>query len=310
MHVINQEIGDGWALYHGDTVEVARGLPDSSIGFSVFSPPFASLYTYSDSPLDMGNSRGGEEFMRHYDYLIREQFRAMIPGRLIAIHCMQIPILKGRDGYIGVSDFRGDLIRAYQRHGFIYHSEITIWKDPVEAMNRTKALGLLHKTVKKDSALCRQGFADYVVVMCKPGKNPLPISHEDDDLAYSVDRKPIYWQRYASPVWYDINPSETLQFRSRKLRLRSEADEKHICPLQLSVIRRCIRLWSGDGDVVWSPFAGIGSEGHVAIEERRRFIGAELKSSYYEQAVTNLRMAEPQAKGKTLDMWGGLAAAS
>lgn len=300
MNVFDQATGNEWALYHADTVEVARALPPSSVGLSVFSPPFADLYTYSDDPLDMGNSRGGEEFMRHYDYLIKEQARVMMPGRLICIHCMQIPILKGRDGYIGVRDFRGDLIRAYERHGFIYHSEITIWKDPVVAMQRTHALGLLHKQVKKDSSVSRQGFADYIVVMLKHGNNHIPISHgEDDELGATVNGKPLVWQQYASPVWHDINQSDTLQYRSA----RAEEDEKHVCPLQLSVIRRCIRLWSAPGDVVWSPFAGIGSEGYVAVQEGRKFVGAELKQSYYQQAAENIRRAEPNAKGSQVKLF-------
>lgn len=303
----DQAMGDGWALYHADTVEVARGLPDSSVGLSVFSPPFADLYTYSDDPLDMGNSLGSAQFFEHYEFLVKEQARVMMPGRLIAIHCMQIPILKGRDGYIGVRDFRGDIIRCYQKHGFIYHSEVTIWKDPVVAMQRTKAIGLLHKQVKKDSTVSRQGFADYLVIMAKPGKNPIPVTHDGDELG-SVDHngKPVAWQEYASPVWNDINPSDTLQYRSA----RSEEDEKHICPLQLTVIRRAVRLWSATGDVVWSPFAGIGSEGYVAVQERRRFVGAELKRSYYEQAAENIRRAEPNAAGSQIGLFQEAAACS
>jgi DNA modification methylase len=300
MKVSDQATGDGWALYHADTVEVARAMPDSSVGLSVFSPPFADLYTYSDDPLDMGNSRGGGEFFEHYDYLVEQQARVMMPGRLICIHCMQIPILKGRDGYIGVRDFRGDIIRAYEKRGFVYHSEITIEKDPVVAMQRTKAIGLLHKQVKKDSAVSRQGFADYIVVMGKRGENPLPITHdENDELGSTVDGKPLMWQQYANPIWYDINPSDTLQYRSA----RAEEDERHICPLQLSVIRRCVRLWSAPGDVVWSPFAGIGSEGYVAVQERRRFVGAELKQSYYQQAAENIRRAEPNAVGSQVGLF-------
>jgi hypothetical protein len=300
MNIFDSAEGDGWALYHADTVEVARALPESSVGLSVFSPPFADLYTYSDDPLDMGNSRGGEEFMAHYEFLIKEQLRVTMPGRLLCIHCMDLPILKGRDGYIGVKDFRGELVRAYQRLGFIKHSEVTIWKDPVAAMQRTHAIGLLHKQVKKDSTVSRQGFADYIIVMLKPGKNSMPVTHdESDELGATVDGKPLAWQQYASPVWTDINPSDTLQYRSA----RSEEDEKHICPLQLSVIRRCIRLWSAPGDVVWSPFAGIGSEGYVAVQEGRKFIGAELKQSYYQQAAENIRRAEPAAKGSQVRMF-------
>lgn len=291
--VLNQSIGPKHALYHADTIEVARGLPSDSIDFSVFSPPFASLYTYSASDRDMGNVRDHGEFWSHYRHLVSESMRVMKPGRLIAAHCMDLPTSKVRDGRIGLRDFPGDLIREYERAGFIYHSRITIWKDPVTAMQRTKALGLLHKQIRKDSSMSRQGIPDVVIVMRKPGPNPDPVAHTAEE--FPVEQ----WQRWASPVWVttgvtdgdgfaiclaDINPSDTLQYRSA----REEEDEKHICPLQLEVIRRCVRLWTNPGDVVWSPFAGIGSEGVVAIEEGRRFVGAELKCSYYQQAARNL----------------------
>lgn len=294
MNVIDQCVSENFAIYNADTVEVARGLPDKSVGFSVFSPPFESLYTYSASPRDMGNTSDSEGFFSQYDYLVAETARVMMSGRLVAIHCMPLPSSKTRHGVIGMRDFPGDLIRAYQRHGFVYHSRICIWKDPVTAMQRTKALGLLHKTIRSDSSMSRQGFADDVVIMRAPGDNDEPISHTSEQFPVSM------WQRYASPVWVttgpethrgfldchaDINPTETLQHRSA----REEKDERHICPLQLEVIRRCVKLWSNPGDVVWSPFAGIGSEGYVALQEGRRFVGAELKSSYYRQAVKNLQ---------------------
>lgn len=270
---------------------MAQSLPDESVDFSIFSPPFASLYTYSNSPRDLGNVKNDAEFFAHYAFLIREQFRVMAAGRLVSIHCMLIPTSKERDGYIGLRDFRGDIIRAYQAAGFIYHSEVVIWKDPVTAMQRTKALGLLHKTIRKDSAMSRQGIPDYVVTMRKPGTNVKPIAHEGD--SFPVSR----WQRYASPVWMDIDPSDTLQYRSA----REHDDERHICPLQLGVIRRCVDLWSREGDTVWSPFMGIGSEGVVALEMGRRFIGAELKTSYFEQACRNLE----SAKRTQLSLLGG-----
>lgn len=271
-----------FTAYHADTIDVARELPSESVDFSVFSPPFASLYTYSNSPRDLGNVRNDEEFFAHYRYLVEEQFRVMSPGRLVAIHCMLMPTSKERDGYIGLRDFRGDLIRAYQAAGFIFHSEVVIWKDPVTAMQRTHALGLLYKQLKKDSCMSRQGIPDYVVVMRKPGVNAKPVAHTNDE--FPVAR----WQRYASPVWMDINPSDTLQYKSA----REHDDERHVCPLQLEVIRRCVDLWSRADDIVWSPFMGIGSEGVVALEMGRRFVGAELKKSYYDQAVRNLREAE------------------
>ena len=281
-NIINSENGKNWTLWHGDTADVARQIPDHSVGFSVFSPPFASLYTYSNSPRDMGNCKDDAEFFAHYDFLIKETARIMKPGRNVSIHCMLMPTSKTRDGHIGQRDFRGDIIRAYQKHGFIFHSEVVIWKDPVTAMQRTKALGLLWKQIKKDSCMSRMGIPDYVVTMRAPGDNKEPVEHKPED--FPVD----LWQKYASPIWMDINQSDTLQYRSA----REHDDEKHICPLQLEVIKRCMFMWSNPGDVVWSPFAGIGSEGHVALKEGRKFIGAELKDSYFKQACANLNAAE------------------
>lgn len=285
-HVLDQHTGDKFAMYHGDCVDVLRGLPDASVGFSVFSPPFASLYTYSASPRDMGNVGSHAEFFEQHAFMVRELYRVMKPGRLVSAHCMLLPTSKARDGIIGLSDFRGDLIRQFQAAGFVFHSEVVIWKDPVTAMQRTKALGLLHKQIKKDSCMSRQGIPDYLVTMRKPGDNPEPVTHTDDTFPVGL------WQQYASPVWMDIDPSETLQFRSA----REDDDERHICPLQLEVIRRALKLWSNPGDVVLSPFAGIGSEGYVALQEGRRFIGAELKASYYRQAVANLQSAANPAQ--------------
>lgn len=279
--VLASTIEDRFAAYHGDCIEVVSGLPTESVHFSVYSPPFASLYTYSNSPRDMGNCGSIAEFFEHFGHLTTELYRVLKPGRLMAVHCMNIPTSKAKDGVIGLNDFRGDLIRSYREAGFVYHSEVCIWKDPVTQMQRTKALGLLHKQIRKDSSMSRQGLADYLVVMRKPGDNPEPIAHTHDD--FPVD----LWQKFASPVWMDINPSDTLQFRSA----RDDKDERHICPLQLDVIRRALKLWSNPGDVVLSPFMGIGSEGYVALEEGRRFIGAELKDTYYAQAVKNLRVA-------------------
>ena len=270
--------GDKFTLHLGDCIDVALEIPDDSLHYSIYSPPFASLYTYSNSDRDMGNCKDTEEFMEHYRFLVREMFRATMPGRLVSFHCMNLPTSKVRDGVIGLRDFRGELIRLHQEAGFIYHSEVCIWKNPVTAMQRTKALGLLWKQIKKNSAMSRQGIADYLVTMRKPGDNPENISHTAEDFPVSL------WQNYASPVWMDINPSDTLQFRSA----REHDDERHICPLQLEVIRRAVKLWSNPGDVVFSPFAGIASEGYVALEMGRRFLGAELKRSYWEQAGRNL----------------------
>lgn len=278
--VLNQSLGENYALFNGDCVEVVGGLPDASVDYSIFSPPFASLYTYSNSPRDMGNVRNDDEFFEQFDYLVKELRRVVKPGHNVSFHCMLLPASKERDGYIGLKDFRSDLIRAFQKRGFIFHSEVVIWKDPVTAMQRTKALGLLHKTIRTNATMCRQGIPDYLITMRTPGDVVDRVAHGPD---LPVDE----WQKLASPVWMDINPSDTLQYQSA----REHDDERHICPLQLEVIRRGIRLWTLPGDVVLSPFAGIGSEGHCAIQMGRKFIGAELKKSYYEQASRNLAAA-------------------
>jgi hypothetical protein len=299
---LDQTVSDLFTLYHGDACEVLQGIPDESIGMSVFSPPFAGLYVYSDSERDMGNSADYDEFGEHYRFLAKQLHRVIKPGRIVAAHCFQIPLMKERDGVIGLRDFRGDLIRWMQGEGFIYHSEVCIWKDPVTQMQRTKALGLLHKQVVKDSAMSRQGLADYVVVFRKPGQNPEPIAggfteyHGEGTFVseknYSID----VWQRYASPVWDDIDPSDTLNFRMAK----DENDGRHICPLQLGVIRRCVQLWSNPGDVVLTPYGGIGSEGVVAVEMGRRAVVVELKDSYYQTAKKHLTEAEKKMQAPSL----------
>jgi len=280
--------GHNWTMHRGDCVEIVSEMPDDSIDYTVYSPPFSGLYVYSSSDRDMGNSRDDEEFFTHYRYLVRELFRVTRPGRLISFHCMDLPMTKEYNGVIGLRDFRGDLIRVHQEAGWVLHSQVVIWKDPVTAMQRTKALGLLHKQIKKDSAMSRQGIPDYLVTMRKDGVNTKPITHtgKGDDMPVEL------WQRYASPVWSDINPSNTLQFRSA----RENEDERHICPLQLQVISRAMEIWSTRDDLVLSPFAGIGSEGHVALKMNRRFVGCELKASYFKQAVGNLEAASNQLK--------------
>ena len=304
--------GNGWAIHLGDCVEVAKEIPDESIGFTVFSPPFDSLYTYSNSPRDMGNCREGGEFAEHFKFLIPELYRITMPGRLVSFHCMNLPTSKARDGYIGIRDFRGELIRMFQDAGWIYHSEVTIWKDPVTAMQRTKALGLLHKTIVKDSSMSRQGIPDYLVTMRKPGANQEPIAGALD--TFTGERPPMMgddltrnsieiWQRYASPVWMDIRAGRTLQKESA----REEKDERHICPLQLDVIDRALQLWSNPGDLVFSPFTGIGSEGYEAIKAKRRFVGAELKESYWKQACLNLKNAEGLAEDEFFGILSGNA---
>ena len=293
MNVLNQNIGAGWALYNGDSCEVLKGIPENSIHYSITSIPFASLYTFSNSDRDLGNSKTYDEFAEHYRFLCDEWYRIMMPGRLVSIHCMNLPAMKERDGFIGIKDFRGDVIRWMQNSGFIFHSEVCIWKNPVVEMQRTKALGLLHKQIKKNSCMSRMGIPDYIVTFRKPGENPEPTEHTND--SYPVDKwqqvaSPV-WDEYPAPVWWDINQSATLQRKSA----RSDKDEKHISPLQLPVIERCIDLWTNPQDIVLDPFDGIGSTGYQAIKMKRRHIGVELKDTYYQQAVANLKQAEREA---------------
>lgn len=294
MNVLNQKISNRYAMYQGDCVETMQGIPDNSVHYSIFSPPFASLYTYSNSDRDMGNSRDNDEFQQHFLYLIVQLYRVIMPGRLVSVHCMNLPAMKSRDGFIGVKDFRGDIIRAFTDAGFIFHSEVTVWKNPVTEMQRTKALGLLHKQIRKDSAMSRQGLPDYIVTFRKPGENSEPIPHTHETFPVDV------WQRYASPVWMDIRQSNTLQRKSA----RDEKDEKHICPLQLDVIERCIDLWTNPDDIVLDPFAGIGSVPYQAVIMGRRGLGVELKDSYFAQAINNMELAavDYEAKGANTDV--------
>jgi superfamily II DNA or RNA helicase len=279
------EVGPGWEMRLADCVESVKSIETNSVHYSIFSPPFASLYTYSSSMRDMGNCRTHSEFFEHFSFLASELCRITMPGRLLSFHCMNLPISKERDGYIGIADFRGDLIRIFQKAGFIYHSEVCIWKDPVTAMQRTKALGLLYKQLRKDSCMSRQGIADYLVTMRKHGENPERVTKTHESFPVGL------WQNYASPVWMDIDPSDTLQRESA----REQEDERHICPLQLEVIRRAVRLWTNEGDLIFSPFAGIGSEGYEALKAGRRFLGIELKESYFQQAVLNLKRAKAES---------------
>ena len=275
------KIGRNWSAHLGDCVEVVAEMPDESVHLTVYSPPFASLYTYSNSDRDMGNCSDHKQFFEHYKFLVKLLYQKTMPGRLVSFHCMNLPTSKSRDGVIGLTDFRGQLIKLHQDEGWVYHSEVCIWKDPVTAMQRTKALGLLHKQLKKDSCMSRQGIADYLVSMRKPGDNSERVTHTNESFPVSI------WQNYASPVWMDINPNDTLQYRSA----REHSDDRHICPLQLEVIRRAVRLWSNPGDLILSPFMGIGSEGYVALQMGRKFVGVELKRSYWEQAWRNLESA-------------------
>ena len=310
----HHESSDKWEAYHGDSVEIVASLESESIGYSVFSPPFSTLFAFSDSPRDISNTTGDVQFFEHMGYLIKELYRVTEPGRLCSFHCSNLTCGKARDGFIGLRDTRGDLIREFMKAGWIFHSEVCIWKDPVQAMQRTKAIGLLHKQLTKDSALSRQGLPDYLVTMRKPGENAKPIQgtlvekyaeinqdaapiverlgsrHQRPDKRMSIN----LWQHYASPVWMDIRHSHTLT----KEGAREEKDERHICPLQLDVIERALILWSNPDDLVLSPFMGIGSEGYVALHMARRFVGVELKESYFKQAVLNLRAASDNQQAR------------
>lgn len=298
--VINQEINDQWAAYHGDCVEITKEIPSDSIHYSIFSPPFSSLFTYSASERDMGNSTD-DEFYDHFEYLIPELYRVTMPGRLLSFHCSDIPAMKERDGYMGLKDFPGMLLRKFEKEGFIYHSRVTIWKDPLIEAVRTKALRLAHKQISKDSAKCGMGGADYIITVYKPGNNPEPISHgrgferyigeraepkfEKNDIHGLNKYSQHVWQRYASPVWMDIRQTNTLNIRQA----REKDDERHICPLQLDVIARCLELWSNKGDTILTPFGGIGSEGYQAVLMGRKAILIELKEVYYKVLVKNMR---------------------
>lgn len=283
--MVRMEQGTDWTLYHGDCVRVVGQLPDESIGLSVFSPPFSNLYIYSDYLEDMGNCASHEEFFTHFSFLIEQLLRVTIPGRLCAVHCNDQTRQKGVEGVAGLYDFPGDIVRAFESKGWTFHSRVTIWKDPVIEMQRTKNIGLLHKQLKKDSCASRMGRPDYVLVFRKnilhEANYPQPVGHTAED--FPVDQ----WQRWASPVWMDIRQTNVLQYQDAK----DDEDERHICPLQLDVIERCLVLWSNPGDLVLSPFAGIGSEGYQALTLRRRFVGAELKDSYFEVACRNLQAA-------------------
>lgn len=277
---------DMFTVHLGDCVKWAERMESDSIDYSIFSPPFADLFVYSNSDHDMGNCASDESFAEQFRYLVKQLYRIIKPGRNVSFHCMNLPTTKMRQGFIGLRDFRGDLIRAFQDEGFIYHSEVAIWKDPVVAMQRTKALGLLHKTIRENASMSRMGLPDYVVTMRKPGECEERVKHGDD--------LPVHlWQKYASPIWDDINQSRTLN----KLPARDENDEKHMCPLQLDVIERCIHLWTNKGDLVFSPFTGIGSEGYTAVKMGRRFLGTELKPSYFNLACQNIEDALKEQQG-------------
>ena len=286
IRCLDEAHGDGFALYNGDCVEILRQMPDASVGFSVYSPPFSSLYTYSDSANDMGNCASDEQFFEQYKFLLTELYRVLKPGRLAAVHCKDLVDYAGssESGMAGLRDFPGALVQAHKEAGFAWHSRVTIWKCPVTEMQRTKAHGLLYKQLRTDSTFSRQGLAEYLLVFRKwarEGDTVERVGHTPED--FPLDQ----WQEWASPVWMTIDQTNVLNVQ----KAREERDEKHMCPLQLDVIERALVLWSNPGDVVLSPFAGIGSEGVVSLQKGRRFVGTELKPSYFRDAAANLRVA-------------------
>ncbi len=277
-YVTDDARGEGWRLMLGDSCERLAEVETGSVGLSVYSPPFDSLYTYSPSPRDLGNSKSRAEFLEHYGYIIRENLRVTMPGRNACVHVQQITTTKATHGQMGTTDFRGDVIRAYQSAGWIYYGEATVDKDPQAQAIRTKSHALMFATKERDASWLRPALADYLLIFKAPGENTVPIKGDvtNDE-----------WIQWARPCWHGIRETNTLNVRVA----RDSADERHICPLQLDFIERCVRLWSNRGELVLSPFAGIGSEGHVALRHGRRFTGCELKPSYWRTAIANLQAA-------------------
>ena len=295
MNILNQAQGENWTLANGDCIEVLNSLPENSIHLWFFSPPYACLYTYSNSDRDLGNSVNDDQFYEHFAHVVAGLHRVTKPGRIVCVDVMNIPAMKERDGYIGLKDFRGDVIRAFQKAGFIFHSEHCAWKDPLIEATRTKALGLMHKQLCKDSTRSRAGIPQYLLAFRKDGENPEPVAHIDGLTEFCGENPPIHgnlsherWRRYASPVWMDINFSNTLNAKAA----RDNEDERHVCPMALDLIERAIHLWSNPGDVVFDPFSGVGSTGYQAIKMGRKFVGSELKQSYFAQACKNIESAK------------------
>jgi DNA modification methylase len=304
MNILNQAQGENWTLANGDCIEVLNSLPENSIHLSIFSPPYASLYTYSNSDRDLGNSVNDDQFYEHFAHVVAGLHRVTKPGRIVCVDVMNIPAMKERDGYIGLKDFRGDVIRAFQKAGFIFHSEHCAWKDPLIEATRTKALGLMHKQLCKDSTRSRAGIPQYLLAFRKDGENPEPVAHIDGITEFCGENPPIHgnlsherWRRYASPVWMDINFSNTLNAKAA----RDNEDERHVCPMALDLIERAIHLWSNPGDVVFDPFSGVGSTGYQAIKMGRKFVGSELKQSYFAQACKNIESAKANQGGLFMD---------
>lgn len=295
MNIINQAITEKFSLFNGDCVEVMRALPANSVDMSIFSPPYLSLYVYSDSDRDMGNCQSDAEFYEHFRHVVVELMRIVKPGRIVAVDCMNVPAMKQRDGYIGLKDFRGELIREFVAQGFIFHSEHCIFKDPLLEATRTKAIGLMHKQLCKDSTMSRAGIPQYLLAFRKPGVNADPIAHKDGLESFVGEDPPRggnlsheRWRRYASPVWMDVSFSRTLNV----VAARDNEDERHICPMSMDIIERALTLWTNPGDLVFTPFLGIGSEAYVALQMGRRACGSELKRSYFDLAVRNCHEAQ------------------
>jgi DNA modification methylase len=299
--VLDQHVSDRFTVFNADCVDVAAALPDDSVGFSVYSPPFAHLFVYSDSERDMGNVANEAEFKALYAHLVREKYRITKPGRLTAVHCSDIPRTKSMHGVVGLYDFPADIREVHEAAGWTFHSRITVWKDPVVEMQRTKALGLLYKQIQTDATRNRQGMADYVMVF---RKTPQDEAKDTDRVGHDKSLFPVdLWQQWASPVWMDINQTNVLNVKVA----REDKDERHLCPLQLDLIERAVRLWSNPDDVVFSPFTGIGSEGWAALKAGRKFVGSELKPAYYRQAVKNLMEAEAESSAPNLLQLAGAA---
>ena len=299
MAIINQVLKKNYAIYNGDCIEVMKSMPDGKVDLALFSPPFADLYCYSDSPMDLGNCKNYDEFFVHFGFVVEQLARVIKPGRNCCVHCMDIPAMKERDGFIGIKDFSGDIIRLFQKHGFIFHSRHTIWKDPLIEATRTKAIGLMHKQLQKDSIRSRAGLPDYLLTFRNAGDNQIPVVHPEGLTSYcgsddpskgfsGIKKSHNIWRAYASPVWMDVRQTKTLNARAA----READDEKHLCPLQMDTIERAIVLWSNPGEVVFTPFMGVGSEVYGAVINGRKGVGAELKTAYYNQAVRNLAEAD------------------
>ena len=289
-YVTDEETGKSFRIMLGDSCERLAEIEDESVDFTVYSPPFASLFTYSPSERDLGNSATTDQFIEHYGFIVDELLRVTKTGRLCAVHVQQIATQKTRDGAIGVQDFRGAVIQRHVDSGWIFHGETTIWKDPQAQAIRTKSMSLLFATLRRDSVMNRPAFADYLLIFRKPGENAVPVRPTENGVTHED------WIQWAQPVWWGIRESNTLNVQQA----REEPDERHICPLQLDLIERAVRLWTNPGELVLSPFAGIGSEGVVSVEQGRRFVGIELKPSYWKVACDNLRQAEAVADLPTL----------